>query len=65
VIASAILFLLLNYAYSEIEYLKDLKDPESILTILISIILLGAVIGFLSSLRAVSKYLKMSLDELY
>jgi cell division transport system permease protein len=63
--ASGLLFIIINYAYQEISYLNALNQQESILIVLGSLLLLGAIIGFFSSLRAVSKYLKMSLDELY
>jgi cell division transport system permease protein len=33
--------------------------------LLLGVVGLGVVIGFLSSARAVHKYLKMSLDDLY
>lgn len=64
-IASALLLILLNYAYAQIEYLKDLQEEQTIYLILASLLALGAVIGLFSSWRAVTKYLKMSLDELY
>jgi cell division transport system permease protein len=64
-IAAVGLYALLNYAYNEIEYLKDLYEAEIIITIMASLLIGGAIIGFLSSWRAVIKYLNMSLDELY
>jgi cell division transport system permease protein len=64
-IAAVLLFVLLNYTYTEIHYLEDLKEPQNILIVLFSLLLLGAIIGFFSSWRAVNRYLKMSLDELY
>lgn len=64
-IAAVLLFALLHYAYTEIKYLKDLKETESTLIILGSLLIGGAIIGFFSSWKAVTKYLKMSLDELY
>ena len=65
IIASAILFGLMQYAYHEITELSLLKDEEQMYMLMIALIVLGCVIGFLSSYRAVRKYLRLSLDELY
>lgn len=64
-IAAGLLIALLKYAYNEIEYLKDLREPNSIIMILAALLIGGAILGLFSSWRAVTKYLKMSLDELY
>jgi cell division transport system permease protein len=64
-IASIGLYALLHYAYNEIEYLKDLHEAEIVIAIMASLLIGGAIIGFLSSWRAVIRYLNMSLDELY
>jgi len=56
---------LLYYAYREIKELSVLKEYDSIIIVLGSLLILGIVIGFLSSYSAVNRYLKMSLDELY
>ena len=42
-----------------------LQDETQLLILLAGLVILGSVIGFLSSYRAVRKYLRMSLDELY
>lgn len=65
IIASVLLFALMQYAYREITELSLLKDEEQMYMLMIALIVLGAVIGFLSSYRAVRKYLRLSLDELY
>ena len=65
IIASALLFGLMQYAYHEITELSLLKDEEQMYMLMIALIVLGCVIGFLSSYRAVRKYLRLSLDELY
>ncbi|WP_299701000.1 permease-like cell division protein FtsX [uncultured Pontibacter sp.] len=65
IIASALLFGLMQYAYHEITELTLLKDEEQMYMLMIALIVLGSVIGFLSSYRAVRKYLRLSLDELY
>jgi cell division transport system permease protein len=65
VIAALLLGLLVQYAYSEVKDLSKLQETENIIIILGSLLVLGIIIGLLSSYRAVNKYLKMSLDELY
>lgn len=64
-LASSFLFLLLNWAYMKLEDLRLLADPDKMLILFGSLLLAGAIIGYLSTLRAVNKYLNMSLDELY
>lgn len=53
------------YMNQAINGLEGLQDPRSFLILYVSILLLGISVGYLSSLRAIKKYLKMSLDELY
>jgi cell division transport system permease protein len=65
IIAALLLGLLIHYAYSEVQDLSKLQETENIIIILGSLLVLGIIIGLLSSYRAVNKYLKMSLDELY
>lgn len=65
IIASILIAVLLNYSYQEIEDLKMLYDQERLIVVFSSILIIGMVIGFSSSYRAIKKYLKMSLDELY
>lgn len=65
IIASALLIGLLQYANRTIEELKDLQSNQELLILFSFIIVLGIVIGMISTYNAVKKYLKMSLDELY
>jgi cell division transport system permease protein len=65
VIASAGLFVLLKYANSKIENLADLQRTDELLVLFGSLLLVGMLVGFGSTYRAINKYLKMSLDELY
>ena len=65
VLASLALLALLQYAYLEIESLRLLRDDRLLAALLLAVLGLGTGIGFLSSWRAVNKYLKMSLDDLY
>lgn len=64
-VASLLLFILMQYAYYEVNELRLLRNNEQTIILMISLILIGCIIGFLSSYRAVKKYLRMSLDELY
>lgn len=65
ILASLMLIGLLRYANQEIENLAELQDPRQMLFLFIGLLLVGGIIGLLSTFRSVSKYLKMSLDELY
>jgi cell division transport system permease protein len=65
VLASALLFFVLQYANQQIQDLEQLQDTAMILGLMGILLLTGGFIGFLSTFRAVTKYLKMSLDELY
>ena len=65
IIASILLFALMQYAYTEIEELKELRNDEQTYILMGALLVIGCIIGFLSSFRAVRKYLRLSLDELY
>lgn len=65
ILASLLLFSLMQYANSQIVNLDKLQDMEKILLLLLMLLALGAVIGAFSTYRAIKRYLKMSLDELY
>jgi cell division transport system permease protein len=65
VLAALLLVALLQYAYLEIEPLRLLRDDFRLAVLLLGVVALGVIIGFFSSARAVHKYLKMSLDDLY
>ena len=65
IIASVGLFVLLKYANSKIENLTDLQRTDELLILFGSLLLVGVLVGFGSTYRAINKYLKMSLDELY
>ena len=65
VLAALLLIALLQYAYLEVEPLRLLRDDLRLGLLLLGVVGLGVVIGFFSSARAVHKYLKMSLDDLY
>ena len=64
-ISSSLLYGVLYYAYQWVNDLEVLQDAQQQLYLFGGLVIFGAMIGFLSSWRAVNKYLKMSLDELY
>ncbi|TGE22369.1 ABC transporter permease [Hymenobacter aquaticus] len=64
-IAALLLLAGLQYAYLQLEELRLLRDERLIAGLMVGMVLLGCGIGFLSSYRAVRKYLGMSLDDLY
>ncbi|MCC9135144.1 cell division protein FtsX [Pontibacter silvestris] len=65
ILASVALFALMQYAYHEITELQLLQDLDQTYMLMGALIILGCIIGFLSSYRAIRKYLSISLDELY
>jgi len=64
-IASLITYFSLNYIYTFVDSLSELLNTQIIFLILGGLVTLGALIGFISALLALNKYLKMSLDDLY
>lgn len=65
IMANVGLFLVISYINSRIEELQQLQEPDKMMILAISLVVIGGLVGFLSTWRAVRKYLKMSLDELY
>jgi cell division transport system permease protein len=65
ILAAGILYVLLRYSYQWIEDLSLLAEPDKLYILFGSLLIIGALIGIFSTLRAVNKYLNMSLDELY
>lgn len=64
-IASGIIYGLTIYLNSFVEGLEDLQNLKGFLLLFAIILVMGVTVGYFSSLRAIRKYLKMSLDELY
>lgn len=64
-LASGMLLGLLSYAYYEINELYLLRDETKLIILAGLLVVLGMIIGFISSYRAVRKYMRLSLDELY
>ena len=65
IISSAILVSLLTFANKRIPELTSIQNNERIMIVLASLVVLGIFVAFISTHRAVSKYLQLSLDELY
>lgn len=63
--ASVILFALVKYTQANIEGFAMLQNQQLLLVLFGILITVGGVLSVLSTLRAVNKYLNMSLDELY
>ena len=65
VLASSILFALLDYTKGNIEGFAALQNTELMLLLFAALTIMGGLLSGFSTLRAVNKYLNMSLDELY
>ena len=65
ILASALLYGLLLYVNRVIEGIEQLQTKEELAFTFGLILILGLFIAILSTYKAVKKYLKMSLDELY
>ncbi|MBY0433506.1 MAG: permease-like cell division protein FtsX [Cyclobacteriaceae bacterium] len=65
VIASGLLWGLIQFGHRKIEELQLVQNQERILILLASLLALGIFVAVISTWRAVQKYLKLSLDELY
>ncbi|PIQ48500.1 MAG: cell division protein [Cytophagales bacterium CG12_big_fil_rev_8_21_14_0_65_40_12] len=65
IVASLLLYGLLQFANSKIDRLVELQEETYLLALYGLLIVLGSFIAFISTYRAMNKYLKMSLDELY
>ncbi len=65
ILASSILFGLLEYTKGNIEGFAALQNTELMLFLFAGLSIMGGLLSGFSTLRAVNKYLNMSLDELY
>lgn len=63
--ASVILFALVKYTQANIEGFAMLQNQQLLLILFGILVSVGGILSVLSTLRAVNKYLNMSLDELY
>lgn len=64
-VSSGILFALISYAKSNIEGFALLQNEYLLFLLFGALIIIGGFLSLFSTLRAVNKYLNMSLDELY
>jgi cell division transport system permease protein len=65
IIASGLLIMVLNYADKRVPGLAQLINYKELIVVFIALTFIGIIIAFLSTFRAIKKYLNMSLDELY
>lgn len=65
IMASALLFGLMEYAKQAIDGFNLLYNLEWLMILFGGLVLLGAFLSFFSTLKSVNRYLNMSLDELY
>lgn len=65
IIAAGITFFTTQFFYVRLGEQNFMLDLNTQILILAGLVVLGAVIGFVGSLSALNKYLKMSLDDLY
>ena len=64
-ISVGMLWGVIQLGHRKIEELQMIENQERILTLLASLMVLGIFVAVVSTWRAVQKYLKLSLDELY
>jgi len=65
ILAAALLWGTLQYANKKIEGLSELQDLQLMAILLALLLITGGFIGLISSYKAISRYMKMSLDDLY
>jgi cell division transport system permease protein len=65
VLASALLYALVSFATKRIEDLILIQNTDRLFILAGSLVILGMVVGVISTYRAVAKYLRLSLDELF
>lgn len=65
ILAAIFLMLVLEYANRQISDLEQLQEPEKIYLLMAFLLLTGGILGLVSTYRAIRKYLRLSLDELY
>jgi cell division transport system permease protein len=65
ILASLGLWGLIHYANQAIEELVILQDYNKLMILMGCLLVIGVLIGCMSTFFSIRKYLKMSLDELY
>jgi cell division transport system permease protein len=64
-VACTLLILLQQFAVQQIEGLGVLQETNKLVILTLLILIIGTLIGILSTFQSVERYLKLSLDELY
>jgi cell division transport system permease protein len=64
-VASAVIWLVSDYAQNKIADLRVLHDQEQFMILLGTLLIIGILVAVLSTFFSIRKYLKMSLEELY
>lgn len=64
-VACSLLIILQQLAVQQIEGLGILQETSKFIILLLFILIIGTLIGVLSTFQSVERYLKLSLDELY
>ena len=65
IVASAIIWLVADYAQQRIEDLRVLHNEEQFFSLLGILLVIGMLVAVLSTYFSIRKYLRMSLEELY
>ena len=65
ILAAGLLWGTLQYANKKIEGLSELQDLQLMAILLALLLITGGFIGLISTYKAISRYMKMSLDDLY
>ena len=65
VVASALIWLVSDYAQTKVEDLRALHNQEQFMILLGVMLMIGVLVAVLSTFFSIRKYLRMSLDELY
>lgn len=64
-VACTLLMILQQFAVQQVEGLSVLQEPSKLIILIIILLILGTLVGILSTFQSVERYLKLSLDELY
>ncbi|MEA5429015.1 MULTISPECIES: cell division protein FtsX [Arcicella] len=64
-VASSFLILLQQLAVRKVEGLVLLQEMDKMIYLLLGILIIGTLMGILSTFQSVERYLRLSLDELY
>lgn len=65
ILASLLIWTLINYANKSIEDLAELQNEQRIFVMMSMLLLTGIIVALISTFFSIRKYLNMSLDELY